>query len=241
MGAIGQMLARRARSPRADALLRQRSLRSTAVPVRTATSGDATAADTLAGDSPSAGLLPGFESLSGLPEFSTAGEVGGPLAHVGETLRSLRESAAGEARLFGFVEAADFAGRVEEISRSLEYLQVVAAQAVERTRKEARQAPQGSSGSSGSSGAVPEWRTGWTEPGPGSGVRPESGVGPACTAEARSASAGASVSGASTVTGPGPVTGPGSVTGAAAANAGFVDDGYRNAAEFLRARLRISI
>ncbi|MFW0774136.1 HNH endonuclease, partial [Paenarthrobacter nitroguajacolicus] len=49
---------------------------------------------------------------------------------------SLRSMAAHEAGLFGFVEAADFAGKVEEISRSLEYLQLVAAQAVERTRKE---------------------------------------------------------------------------------------------------------
>ncbi|MGO4589064.1 DUF222 domain-containing protein [Paenarthrobacter sp. 2TAF44] len=99
-------------------------------------------------------------------------------------------AAADAARLFGFVEAADFAGRIEEISRSLEYLQVVAAQAVERTRKEAQQA------SPGSSDGAPEWRTGWTEP----ATR-------------------------ATVTG----------------TASFLDDGYRNAAEFLRARLRISI
>ncbi len=159
-------------------LLRQRSLRSTSVPVRTATLRGSTAADTFAGSSRGAGLLPGLESLSGLPEFSTGdgvksldaapglplvlaadikrraslieggrpspGAVGEPLEQASEALGGLlRESVVDEARLFGFVEAADFAGRVEEISRSLEYLQVVAAQAVERTRKVAQQASPG--------------------------------------------------------------------------------------------------
>jgi hypothetical protein len=106
-------------------------------------------------------------------------------------LDPLRLSAAADAaRLFGFIEAADFAGRIEEISRSLEYLQVVAAQAVERTRKEAQHA------SPGAPAGPPEWRTGWTEP-----------------------ATGATVAGTDSV----------------------LDDGYRNAAEFLRARLRISI
>ncbi|BCW65010.1 hypothetical protein StoSoilB22_39830 [Arthrobacter sp. StoSoilB22] len=103
---------------------------------------------------------------------------------------ALRSIAADEVRLLGFVEAADFAGRVEEISRNVEYLQVVAAQAVERSRKQALQARPGASA------AAPEWRTGWTEHVPDSKV-----------------------------------TAPASV----------VDDGYRNTAEFLRARLRIGI
>ncbi|YCH09648.1 DUF222 domain-containing protein [Arthrobacter sp. alpha11c] len=130
--------------------------------------------------------------------------------------------AADAARLFGFVEAADFAARIEEISRSLEYLQVVAAQAVESTRKEAHQA------SPGSSACAPEWRTGWTEPEPGSDVASAS----AC--EARSPKAAPSVGGASSV------SAAGSAAWAAAGKASPLDDGYRNAAEFLRARLRIS-
>ncbi|BCW05321.1 hypothetical protein NtRootA1_14590 [Arthrobacter sp. NtRootA1] len=114
------------------------------------------------------------------------------LEHGAALLDPLQLSAAADAaRLCGFFEAADFAGRVEEISRSLEYLQVVAAQAVERTRKEAQQTSPGSS-----AGAAPEWRTGWTE----------------AATDAR-------------------VTATDSV----------VDDGYRSTAEFLRARLRISI
>ncbi|WP_219844535.1 MULTISPECIES: DUF222 domain-containing protein, partial [unclassified Arthrobacter] len=116
---------------------------------------------------------------------------------------ALRSMAADEVRLFGFVEAADFAGRVEEISRSIEYLQVVAAQAVERTRSEAQQAGPRSSAAPAAAAAAPEWRTGWTEPAPGTTVpEPTHGM-----------DDGHSV----------------------------VDDGYRDAAQFLRARLRISI
>src|SRR6478609_8039820 len=52
-------------------------------------------------------------------------------------LRELCSTAAQDAALFGFREASEFAGRVEEASRAVEYLQLVAAGAVERTRKEA--------------------------------------------------------------------------------------------------------
>ncbi|MFJ4263551.1 hypothetical protein ACIPYU_14010, partial [Paenarthrobacter nicotinovorans] len=131
----------------------------------------------------------------------SAPEVGGFLDDAVEALAGLRGAAAADARLFGFVEAADFAGRVEEISRVLEYVQIIAAQAVERTRNQARLQVQGSGG--------PEWRTGRTEPAANGGA-----------------------------------TGAGAGTGAdsAGASAGSVlDDGYRNAAEFLRARLRIGI
>ncbi|MFK0041986.1 DUF222 domain-containing protein [Paenarthrobacter sp. NPDC090517] len=182
--------------------------------------------------------LPPVSSPSGLPALEAA------LLESAAAADALRSIAADEARLFGFVEAADFAGSIEEISRSLEYLQVVAAQAVERTRKEAQQT---GPGSLGSTGGAPEWRTGWTEPGPGPGVGPGSGVAPDSLGEARSRSAEASRSGAVSVPGPGPVTRPGSVFGAgsgggpADSKVNPLDDGYRNAAEFLRARLRISI
>ncbi|ASN19618.1 DUF222 domain-containing protein [Arthrobacter sp. YN] len=110
-------------------------------------------------------------------------------------LDSARVSAANEASLLRFGEAADFAGKVEEIARSVEYLQVVAARAVERTRTEALTA------GPGSSAAAPEWRTGWTEQATGE------------------TAPGATVPGAASV----------------------LDDGYWNAAQFLRARLRIGI
>ena len=52
-------------------------------------------------------------------------------------LRELTATAVGDAALFGFGEAVEFAAGVEEAARALEYLQVVAAGAVDRTRKEA--------------------------------------------------------------------------------------------------------
>ncbi len=52
-------------------------------------------------------------------------------------LQQSSATAVAEAALLDFGEAAEFAGRVEEISRAAEYLQLVAAGAVERTRKEA--------------------------------------------------------------------------------------------------------
>ncbi|MGA8790248.1 MAG: HNH endonuclease, partial [Paenarthrobacter sp.] len=125
-----------------------------------------------------------MDSAHGAPVLTAA------LLESAAAVDSMRSSAFSEARLFGFVEAADFAGKVEEIARSVEYLQVVAAQAVERSRTEALTA------GPVSSAAAPEWRTGWTEPATGA-------------------------------------TAPGA--------ASVLDDGYRNAAEFLRARLRIGI
>ncbi|MGW9413867.1 DUF222 domain-containing protein [Arthrobacter cupressi] len=136
----------------------------------------------------SAAVLPLRGHLAGGP----ARGVEDALERAGQALASLRLDAAAEARLFGFTEAADFAGRVEELSRAVEYLQLVAAHAVERTRHEARKKKPSS---------APGWRTGWTEPDAGSGA---------------SMPAGRSL-------------------------AEVADDGYRNAAEFLRARLRISI
>ncbi|WP_460455383.1 DUF222 domain-containing protein, partial [Arthrobacter bambusae] len=133
---------------------------------------------------------------------------------------ALRSTALSDARSFTFPDAADFAGKVEEISRTVEFLQLVAAQAVERTRSEAQAARQPS--------AAPGWRTGWTEP-------TEASAGPAIPADTATA-AGTAIP-ADTATAPAP---EGPATNLAEA-ADPVDDGYRNAAEFLRARLRIGI
>ncbi|WP_396019931.1 DUF222 domain-containing protein [Arthrobacter sp. ISL-95] len=139
----------------------------------------------------------------------------------------LRSMAASEVRLLGFVEAADFAGRVEEISRSVEYLQVVAAQAVEQARKEAQES--GPRSSSATAGAQ-DWRTGWTEPVTGTDTE-SSFVG-----EERSTNAAQAVSRACSATS----MGTGSA-GGARSTASVLDDGFRDAAQFLRARLRIGI
>ena len=68
-------------------------------------------------------------------------------------LREAASTAAGDAALWDFREAADFAGTVEELSRVLEYLQLVAAGAVDRTRKQATAAPK----------ANTAWTTGWRD------------------------------------------------------------------------------
>ncbi|MGO4473936.1 HNH endonuclease, partial [Arthrobacter sp. M-10] len=125
---------------------------------------------------------------------------------------ALRSTAVADARSFGFLDAADFAGTVEEISRTVEFLQLVAAHAVERTRSEAQASRRPS--------AAPGWRTGWTEPA-------------AADTGTAAADAGGQSDPATAPDAPGSAPGP---TAAAA-----VDDGYRNAAEFLRARLRIGI
>ncbi|MBT8161662.1 HNH endonuclease [Arthrobacter sp. GN70] len=143
----------------------------------------------------------GFKQLMALPA-AKPDRMADPdfwLDQANAAMDALRAETVTASRLFGFKDAADFAGKVEEISRAVEFLQIVAAEAVERTRGEAQEARQSS--------AAPAWRTGWTEP----------------TATASH----------SEVPVPAPPVSP--------SEAGSVDDGYRNAAEFLRARLRISI
>ncbi|MFB9820537.1 HNH endonuclease signature motif containing protein [Arthrobacter ramosus] len=125
---------------------------------------------------------------------------------------ALRSTALSDAGVLAFPDAADFAGKIEEISRTVEFLQLVAAGAVERTRHEAQAARQSS--------PAQGWRTGWTEP-----TAADTAAAPVAGTEADTAAA----------------AGPeGSAAGLTAA-AEALDDGYRNAAEFLRARLRISI
>ena len=51
-------------------------------------------------------------------------------------LRAVSATAVEDAECWGLAAASDFAGSVEEISRTVEYLQVVAASAVDRARKQ---------------------------------------------------------------------------------------------------------
>ncbi len=114
-------------------------------------------------------------------------------------LLDVGSTAVADAAFWGFRTASAFAGSVEDLSRIVEYLQLVAASAVERTRKQpAAAATRGNT----------SWASGWRDT---------------------------------------PVDGPdGSVAGGTGTveSSGMeenpADDGYRNAAEFLRARLRIS-
>ncbi|WP_223944835.1 HNH endonuclease signature motif containing protein [Arthrobacter sp. StoSoilB20] len=181
------------------------------------------------GSSPALQPIQRFDATQSKHLSSAALDLRALLNDSAALLDSARVSAADEASLFAFVEAADFAGRVEEIARSVEYLQVVAAQAVERTRTAAQQS------SAGTLSAATEWRTGWVEPVPVTEQRSEGAATSqswtgTSSAHAGSTHAGSIETGAKT----------GSEAGVAG-SAGVLDDGYRNAAEFLRARLRIGI
>ena len=122
-------------------------------------------------------------------------------------LRSCTGTAVPDAALFGVTEASDFAGRVEELSRVVDYLQLVAAGAVDRTRSQAAAGAETTAAKFGSN-APAGWLTGWN-----TGPSVPAGFAPDRTWDE---------------------------PGDGDRSPEWVDDGYRNTAEFLRARLRIS-
>ena len=75
-------------------------------------------------------------------------------------LRSCNGTAVPDAALFGVAEASDFAGRVEELSRVVDYWQLVAAAAVDRTRSQAAAGARTAAAKFGSN-APAGWLTGW--------------------------------------------------------------------------------
>ncbi|KQN86480.1 hypothetical protein ASE96_12955 [Arthrobacter sp. Leaf69] len=188
------------------------------------------------------------DSGRGIAPAGPSGVAG--VAGMDSALALLREAAAtavGDAALWDFREAADFAGTVEELSRVAEYLQVVAAGAVDRTREQATAAPKASTA----------WTTGWRDDsadgtgGPGNafgaaaadgetawatGWRDDSGHGSTGPDDASGAVAASRSGGAAGSVGAVAASG----SGGAAESRMAVDDGYRNTTEFLRARLRIS-
>nr|WP_309978040.1 DUF222 domain-containing protein [Arthrobacter oryzae] len=102
----------------------------------------------------------GFRSVPAVLRPSAqafGGGTSGDLARCLELLRGLGSTAVADAAQLEFRAAAEFAANVEEAARSLEYLQVVAAGAVERTRREASAAARSGAGS----GAGVGWTTGW--------------------------------------------------------------------------------
>ncbi|WP_237563469.1 HNH endonuclease signature motif containing protein, partial [Arthrobacter sp. H-02-3] len=147
-------------------------------------------------------------------------------------LEAVGSTAVQDAALWDFRAASDFAGRVEELSRRAEFLQLVAAGAVDRTRT------QSSAAAGAAAGACMSWTTGWRDDAPGTAA---AGGASSCTVSA--GTDGGIDSGIDGV--PGSAASPDALTGEgvpsdAAGDAAVVDDGYRNTAEFLRARLRIS-
>jgi hypothetical protein len=167
---------------------------------------------------------------------SRAGQPG--VDGVAEALAILREvglTAVEDGALLGFQAASEFAGTVEELSRVADYLQLVAAGAVDRTRKQA---------AANATKAAASWTTGWREAtGTGASTEAEAGAGTgtarpdgAGAAEAGASGAGAAEAGASGAGASGAANAPAVVVAAGVA----MDDGNRNTKEFLRARLRIS-
>ena len=156
---------------------------------------------------PGAGMLLGVPRLAPVPPEAEAEGVDCALDGAIALLRSCNGTAVPDAALFGVAEASDFAGRVEELSRMVDYWQLVAAAAVDRTRSQAAAGARTAAAKFGSN-APAGWLTGWnTEAGTPKSTPPD-----AIWNEPEG-------------TTPSP---------------GWVDDGYRNTAEFLRARLRIS-
>jgi hypothetical protein len=144
-----------------------------------------------------------------------------PLDTALEWLEALAASAVTEYDLVGLPEAADFADRVEAASRRVEFLQIVAAEAVDRARRRAASEippayaePTGWGASP--SGGEGSWLTGWRDTGAGTDR----------------ASKGAAADG---------IESPAAMARGAGVMTACPDDGYRNTTEFLRARLRISI
>ncbi|XKQ76871.1 DUF222 domain-containing protein [Paenarthrobacter ilicis] len=147
------------------------------------------------------------------------------LAGSAELLDAARMTAVGQAPMFGLGEAADFAGSVEDISRVVEYLQLIAARAVENTRilAQLNQSAAASTPPTASASGAGGWLTGWT-----GGTEEPGGTGLTGGTDLTGGTGGIAAS-----------TGPASAPTRDAALA--LDDGYRNAGEFLRGRLRISI
>ncbi|MFF2245607.1 DUF222 domain-containing protein [Arthrobacter sp. NPDC058130] len=155
---------------------------------------------------------------------AAGGSVDGSVAAALELLRASTEAAVEDVARFDFFQASDFAAGVEDLSRIVEYLQIIGAARVDRTRREAALAAKapGGWGSEAEAGSAGGWLTGWNqEPSEVETVdtKPED--------ESEGVHGVGSEAGAD----------PGGNLAAAAAM--VADDGCRNAAEFLQARLRI--
>ena len=107
---------------------------------------------------PGADILQGFPLLSPVP--SEAVDVDCALETALALLRSCTGTAAQDAALFGVTEASDYAGRVEELSRVVDFLQLVAAGAVDRTRNQTA-ARAGTAAAKFDTDAPAGWLTGW--------------------------------------------------------------------------------
>ena len=109
--------------------------------------------------------LPRPAAVPGAAEAGAGNALGAAGSAVDSALAALRSSSPkvnAEAARFGLREAADFAGRVEDLARAVEYFQLVAAAAVERTRQQAALTPPAAHGW-GAEAAGAGWLTGWKQ------------------------------------------------------------------------------
>jgi hypothetical protein len=165
-------------------------------------------------------------------EFAPPGSARGReplgLAEIGRLLAEAAASAPSILAGADYVEAANYAGQVEELSRGVEYLQVLSAGTVDRTRTQAIAAADAARTNRSRTGKT--WVTGW-----------DNGV--ETLNETDTNWPGGSTP-SDTATGNGTGTGNGNGTGTAGASESRLitspaDDGCANTAEFLRQRLRI--
>ncbi|WP_350001110.1 HNH endonuclease [Pseudarthrobacter sp. WHRI 8279] len=186
---------------------------------------------------------PAVDDASGRVE-EPGGQPQAGLAEIGGLLNAAALAAPDALAVAGYVEASDFAGQVEDLARSVECLQLLAAGAVDRTRSEAITAATAAR-STRSRGWVTGWENdveilnetdaGWpgqatpgdaepSDPKPGDPTPSDQ------TPSAATAAHGVVTAGAGTGTRGGVpvVTSP-------------ADDGCRTTAEFLRLRLRIPL
>ena len=163
---------------------------------------------------------------------------------LGEINRLLAAAAAAAPRILagaGYVEAADYAGQVEELSRSVEYLQILGAGTVDRTRTQAIAAADAARASHSRTGKG--WVTGWDN-----GVETLNETDTAWPGDSGLNSSAASGSAADGPAVKGSLASESAARGArthiesdspARVITSPADDGCANTAEFLRLRLRI--
>ncbi|WP_461164656.1 DUF222 domain-containing protein [Arthrobacter sp. R4-81] len=106
------------------------------------------------------GVVPEERAVPATPALD--GGVSGAVAASLELLGTAQTTAAGELALSGFTDAADFAGQVEELSRTVEYLQVLAAAAVDRTRQAAARPVTAGAQTATGAASTNGWTTGWS-------------------------------------------------------------------------------
>ena len=194
-------------------------------------------------DGPGSPPAPAIDGASGRVE-EAAGQPQAGLSGIGDLLNAAALTAPDTLAAAGYVQAADFAGQVEELARSIECLQLLAAGAVDRTRSEAVIAA-AAARSTRSRGWVTGWESGvetlnetdadWpgkttTRGTDHSYLRPSDPM-PTEPAPSAATAAGGVVT---------PVAGTG-MWGAVPVVTSPADDGCRNTAEFLRLRLRIPL